>query len=228
MSNKKSKTFTQTAVENPIFQEAAKNAAKAAAKDAYRREVDEEDDDVTRRVEVDGSVLDVDAEELAQIKKWAMYMKYTMIVLSTLMIILALYNFISLTNLFTSLSTMFLAAYLMVFACMICCFECALKSVAYFIVQNFGFMYNAYGRGIFLFFVALLCWELSTFGKVMFALILAYGCVYIYLSFKHPQYGKYLRTLHYFNRAKAKQAVAEERKSTKNNRGFAPLNDEEV
>lgn len=46
-----------------------------------------------------------------------------------------------------------LACYVMVFSCLICCFEAHLKSVAKIIALNFGFMYSAKARIVFMILV---------------------------------------------------------------------------
>jgi hypothetical protein len=41
-------------------------------------------------------------------------------------------------------------AYVRSFACLICCFEFQLKQIARIIAKNFGFLYDAKSRAIFL------------------------------------------------------------------------------
>lgn len=211
-------SLASAAVKNPKLQKAMANAVNDAAYDKVKNEMPEENDEVTKKVVIDGSVLDVTDEELGQLKKWSRNLRIAMIVISCLMIALAWYNFLSTSS--VDISNTFIALYIFLFAILICCFECAFKQAAFIIVQNFGFMYNPIGRFLFLFIVGFLCFELSTFGKVLFAFLIVYGCVYAYVSFKHPKYGKYLRTLHYFNRAKAKS-------STHTKDGFDKLEDME-
>ena len=52
-----------------------------------------------------------------------------------------------------SATTGVLAMYLVVFSCLLCCFETHLKAVSKFIALNFGFMYSAKARCIFMLFV---------------------------------------------------------------------------
>lgn len=172
-----------SAVKNPIFQSAAKEAAFQAIS---REETDEEKQ---QRVP-DG----VSEEAAAGMHKWARIIRLSMLVVSTLMIITAFYNLGSSSN---SVSTNFLAIYVFFFSCLICCYELAFKQVAYHIVQNFGFMYTAVGRSIFLTFVAILCFQLSTMGMVMFALLVVMGAVQVYVNFRYPQFEAYMRNLHF-------------------------------
>jgi COPI associated protein len=58
-----------------------------------------------------------------------------------------------------SFPTIVLACYLFAFACILCCFETHLKAIARKIAENFGFLYNAKGRAVFLLFVGILCFR---------------------------------------------------------------------
>mmetsp|Transcript_3243 Transcript_3243/g.5033 ORF Transcript_3243/g.5033 Transcript_3243/m.5033 type:complete len:239 (+) Transcript_3243:120-836(+) len=57
-----------------------------------------------------------------------------------------------------------LAIYLFAFACILCCFETHIKYVATLAAANFGFLYDAKGRAIFLFFIGILC---ISFGSIL-------------------------------------------------------------
>ncbi|RYH14074.1 hypothetical protein EON65_34200 [archaeon] len=183
------------AVQNPLFREQAKKAAFEA--------VDQEENDNElwnqNAKTVDPSALDVDDGELAEIKKYSRYMRFAMIGISTLMVITAWYNISSAS----SLSKGFLALYVFFFSMLLCCFEIAIRRVAVIIVQNFGFMYNPVGKILFLVVVAILCYQLSTLGKVCFAFLLMYTVATMYIQCKHPKYGQYQRLMHYYNRARA-------------------------
>lgn len=192
-------SLASLAVQNPLFQ----NATKQAVFQAVQQE--EGDNDLlypNAKSAVDPSALDIDEKELAAIRKTSRIMRIFMLGIAALMIITAWYNIGSSTS---QLSDSFLAMYLFFFATLICCFELAIKRVALFIVQNFGFLYNAIGKFAFLTFVAFICYELSTMGKVCFALLLAYAVANIYVHFKHPQYPRYMRAMHFYARAKAKR-----------------------
>jgi uncharacterized membrane protein len=142
----------------------------------------------------------IDDEEMAKILKWSKFLRTTMIIVSVLCIITSWYNLAVSTN---SVSTNFLAVYVFFFSMMICCYELALKQVAVLIVQNFGFMYNPIGRSIFLMFLAILLFQLSTMGVVMFAVLLAVGILQIYVDVRHPKFETYKRTMHFYNKASA-------------------------
>lgn len=165
-----------------MFQDAAK---KAAFQQVHEEFGDSNLPDI-------GSLEGVNPEEFETIKKWANYLRYSMIAISTLMIITGYYNLNGAT-----LAKGFLAFYLLMFSTLICCYEIALKRVSLIIVQNFGFMYSGQGRGLFILFVAVLCYQMSTLGIVCFALLLAYFCVLIYAYCSHPKLELYLRKLHY-------------------------------
>lgn len=137
---------------------------------------------------------------MAKILKWSKFLRTTMIIVSVLCIITSWYNLATATN---SISTNFLAVYVFFFSMMICCYELALKQVAVLIVQNFGFLYNPVGRSIFLMFLAILLFQLSTMGVVMFAVLLTVGILQIYVDIRHPKFETYKRTMHFYNKASA-------------------------
>jgi hypothetical protein len=192
--------FTAVAVSNPLFSNASKSAAFSVLKS---EEGDNELFNANAKTSVDPASLDVDEKELSRIRYWARMLRISMLVICTLMIITGFYNFLSTTS--SSLSTSFLAAYLMLFASLLCCYECGLRMVATYLVQNFGFLYNPIGRFCFLLFVGFICFDMSTMGIVCFCLLVVYGCVNSYVHFKHPQYGRYLKATHAYNRATAKR-----------------------
>jgi COPI associated protein len=142
---------------------------------------------------------------MAKILKWSKFLRISMIVVSILCIITSWYNLAVSTN---SVSTNFLAAYVFFFSMIICCYELALKQVAVLIVQNFGFMYNPFGRSIFLAFLAILLYQLSTMGKVMFAILIVMGIIQIYVDIRHPKFETYKRTMHFYNKASATKSSA--------------------
>ncbi len=207
MSSKPSNSLAAAAVKNPMFQQAAKDAVfekLSGEEDVESAESFNQRSDTGATTPTDGSVMTISEEELGKIRKIARIMKFSMIFIAIGLFIVSWYNFFSSSS--SNFSTTFLAAYLFIFALLICCFEVAFRQAALIIVQNFGFMYTLLGRSVFLSFVAILSFQISTFGKVMFGAILLYGLVSVYVYCKHPQYGKYLRTLHFFNRTKAATA----------------------
>lgn len=139
---------------------------------------------------------------MAKILKWSKFLRISMITVSILCIITSWYNLAQASN---SVSTNFLAVYVFFFSMIICCYELALKQAAVLIVQNFGFMYNPVGRSIFLTFLAILLFQLSTMGKVMFAILIIMGIIQIYVDIRHPKFETYKRTMHFYNKASAKK-----------------------
>lgn len=142
----------------------------------------------------------IDDVELDKIVKWAKMLRVAMIVVSTLCIITSFYNLATTSN---TVATNFLAVYVFFFSALVCCYEVALKQVVIVIVQNFGFLYNPVGRTIFVVFLAILLFQLSIMGMVMFAILLAMGIVQIYVDVKHPKFEKYKQVVHYFGKATA-------------------------
>lgn len=69
--------------------------------------------------------------------------------LSVVMIVVSLLSLLTTQ----SATTGVLALYLVLFSCLLCCFETHLKQVSKIIAMNFGFMYSAKARIIFMLFV---------------------------------------------------------------------------
>lgn len=152
---------------------------------------------------------------MAKILKWSKFLRTAMIIVSILCIITSWYNLAQASN---SVSTNFLAVYVFFFSMIICCYELALKQAAVLIVQNFGFMYNPVGRSIYLVFLAILLFQLSTVGKVMFAVLIIMGILQIYVDIRHPKFETYKRTMHFYNKASATK------KTNKGGAAFSTLN----
>jgi predicted membrane-bound dolichyl-phosphate-mannose-protein mannosyltransferase len=106
----------------------------------------------------DPAALDVDEEELAQLKKYSRIMRLTMLGITALIMATAFSNFLSTSG---TVATIVLALYLLFFSGLLCCFECGLKMFSNSIAQNFGFLYSAQGKMVFLIFVAIICFQLS-------------------------------------------------------------------
>jgi hypothetical protein len=197
-------SLMSASISNPLFQEAGKKAVFSAVQ---AEEGDNELFNPNAPLRGDRAILDVDDNELAQIRKWSRIMRISMLIIATLIMATAYANIGSTS---VQLSDGFLAMYLFFFSVLLCCFELAIKRAAVVIVQNFGFMYSTIGRMCFLSFVAIVCFNLSTLGKAVFALLLAYGCLNAYVNFKHPKYSQYLRIMHYYSTVKAgKQSTVE-------------------
>lgn len=189
-------SLASAAVQNPMFRQAVFSSLTTEDENESQPQGDQEDH----------SVVDCDEKELEKIKKYYRMMRIGMLVIATLIIITAWYNIFSSSS--SSISDGFIAMYLFFFGVLICWVEIAYKSCSRSIVQNFGFMYSSYGKNTFLSFVAILCYSLSTMGKVCFALLLCYGIFNIYVNIAHPRYAEYMRSMHLYNRAKAKRGVS--------------------
>lgn len=189
-------SLASVAVKNPMFQKVAFETLKSQ----FEEDDEEAQPTAAHSKFVDNAVLDVDEKELAKIQKWSKVLRTSMLIIAALVMITAYYNIASTSS---TLSSGFLAMYLLFFSCMLCCFEIAYKTISIYLVQNFGFLYNPYGKFVFLTFVGMVCFQLSTMGKVMFGLLILYGLVNIYVNFIHPKYPQYLRIMHFYNKVKA-------------------------
>jgi len=87
-----------------------------------------------------------------------------------------------------------IACYILVFSCLICCYETHLKQVQKTIANNFGFLFNAKGRAVFLTMVGCLLFSIGgIFGTVMGALMLANVAFNVYAIVKFPEFDDYQR-----------------------------------
>lgn len=103
-----------------------------------------------------------------------------------------------------------LACYVVVFSCLLCCFETHLKQVSKIIALNFGFMYSAKSRSVFMIFLGTLSYFLlisvnsilvgtilfsfSLFGKLIGIFMLVNAGFNIYILFKYPQFDEAQRS----------------------------------
>lgn len=152
----------------------------------------------------DGVLTGATEQEISAMDKWAKGLRVAWLATSAVIMVTAYLNF---ANSYNSIASNFLALYVLFFSCLMCCFEIPLKMISVVIVQNFGFMYNWMGRSIFLMFVAVMLFQLSVMGKVMFGVIVLLGLVQIYVNCRHPLFEKYMRTLHFHNKAVAAQTT---------------------
>ena len=181
------------AIKNPMFQKAVFQSLSGEEQNENHREAL-----TTEAIRAQQSLDGVNADELAEIKKWARILRLSMLAITSLMIATALLNVVSSST--SSVATSFIALYVFFFSILMCCYECGLKQAAMYIVQNFGFMYNPTARMIFTLLVSFLCFELSTIGIVCFALLIAEACVQIYVYIKHPKYSLYMKKLHFYDK----------------------------
>lgn len=89
-----------------------------------------------------------------------------------------------------SFSTLIICLYVSCFGCLLCCFETHLKSVAGVIADNFGFMYSARGRFVFLTLLSTLCFGMDLIGKLTGVLLCLTACLNLYVIIKFPEYEK--------------------------------------
>jgi len=88
-------------------------------------------------------------EPSSEVPRMILYTRIINLVLSVCMIIVSLLALLTTQ----SATTGVLACYLTVFACLLCCFETHLKQVSKIIALNFGFMYSARARSVFMLFL---------------------------------------------------------------------------
>ena len=96
-----------------------------------------------------------------------LYSRVINLVLSVCMIVASLLSLLTTDNATTGV----LACYVVVFSCLLCCFETHLKQISKVIALNFGFLYSAKSRSVFMIFVGKFfccCW---------------YGLSFVFLTF---------------------------------------------
>jgi uncharacterized membrane protein YgaE (UPF0421/DUF939 family) len=93
----------------------------------------------------------------------------------------------------TDVSTAVIACYVMAFSCLICCYETHLKQVHMTIAVNFGFLYNAKGRIVFLAFVGMLLFNLGLIGIIVGSAMVANLAAHVYILFRYPEFEEYQR-----------------------------------
>ena len=112
------------------------------------------------------------------------YTRMANLILSVLMFLASLLSLIT-TN---SITTGVLACYVVVLSCLLCCYETHLKQVSKAIALNFGFLFSAKSRCIFMVFIASLLFSFSLFGKLVGLAMMANACLNVYVIFKHPTF----------------------------------------
>ena len=83
------------------------------------------------------------------VPRMILYTRIANLVLSICMIMVSLLSLLTTADATTGV----LACYVMVFSCLLCCFETHLKQIAKIIALNFGFLYSAKSRSVFMMFV---------------------------------------------------------------------------
>ena len=118
------------------------------------------------------------------VPRMILYTRVINLVLSICMIVASLLSLLTTDNATTGV----LACYVVVFSCLLCCFETHLKQIAKLIAFNFGFMYSAKSRSVFMLFIGSILFSFSLFGKIIGCLMLANAGFNIYVLIKYPGY----------------------------------------
>lgn len=113
-----------------------------------------------------------------------LYTRIANLLLSICMIIISLLAVLTTQ----SATTGVLACYVVVFSCLLCCFETHLKQVSKLIALNFGFMYSAKSRALFMAFVGSILFSFSLFGKIVGLAMLVNAGFNLFLVFRYPEY----------------------------------------
>mmetsp|Transcript_25997 Transcript_25997/g.43840 ORF Transcript_25997/g.43840 Transcript_25997/m.43840 type:complete len:227 (+) Transcript_25997:22-702(+) len=137
--------------------------------------------------------VDVDPVELKSMEFYHRILRGSFMAISILMAAAACLKIES-----AGIATVFIALYVFAFSILICCFELSLSFVSRWIAMNFGFLYSFSGRIAFLTFVAVMCFSLGIFGKVVMALVFAALLFNIYVLIVCPKFEQWLRYKHYF------------------------------
>ena len=120
----------------------------------------------------------------SDIPKMILYTRVINLVLSVCMILTSLLSLLTTTDATTGV----LACYVVVFSCLLCCFETHLKQISKVIAANFGFMYSAKSRCLFMVFVGTILFSFSLFGKIIGLAMLANAGFNFYAIIMYPGY----------------------------------------
>lgn len=120
----------------------------------------------------------------APLSKLVVYMRVANVATASLMVASAVLSLLTAG----SLSTIVIGTYLSAFGCLLCCFEAHLKSMTSLIAGNFGFMYTAKGRFVFLVLLSILCFTLNLIGKITGVLLVCTALLNLYVILKFPDY----------------------------------------
>mmetsp|Transcript_14808 Transcript_14808/g.22301 ORF Transcript_14808/g.22301 Transcript_14808/m.22301 type:complete len:239 (+) Transcript_14808:71-787(+) len=119
-----------------------------------------------------------------EVPKMIFYTRIINLVLSICMLLASLLSLVTTE----SITTGVLACYVVVMSCLLCCYETHLKQVSKVIALNFGFLFSAKSRCIFMVFVASLLFSFSLFGKLIGCAMLANAALNVYVIVKHPTF----------------------------------------
>jgi len=106
------------------------------------------------------------------------------ILLAAIMTTNAVFTIISLTTITTGV----LCVYTAVFCLMMCCYECQIKQIIKLMAGNFGFMYNAKSRIIFLIFIGIISFSINEWGRILGAVMIGNALFQLFVICKYPGY----------------------------------------
>jgi hypothetical protein len=118
------------------------------------------------------------------IPRMILYTRVINLALSICMILISLLSILTTQ----SATTGVLACYVVVFACLLCCFETHLKQVSKMIALNFGFMYSAKSRAVFMMFIGTIMFSFSLFGKILGLAMIVNALFNIFILFRYPDF----------------------------------------
>lgn len=113
-----------------------------------------------------------------------LYTRIINLILSACMILAAILSLLTTSDLTTGV----LACYVIVFACLLCCFETHLKQVSKVIAVNFGFLYSAKSRCVFILFVGIILFSFSLFAKIIGSCMIANSAFNLYIIVRFPEF----------------------------------------
>lgn len=118
------------------------------------------------------------------VPRMILYTRVLNLALSVGMLIASLLSLLTTTDATTGV----LACYTLIFGCLLCCYETHLKQVSKLIAKNFGFLYSAKSRCLFMVFIGSIMFSFSLFGKLIGLLMLANACFNGFLICMYPQF----------------------------------------
>ena len=118
------------------------------------------------------------------VPRMILYTRILNLVLSVGMLLASLLSLLTTTDATTGV----LACYTLIFACLLCCYETHLKQISKLIAKNFGFLYSAKSRCMFMVFIGTIMFSFSLFGKLIGLLMLANACFNGFLLCMYPQF----------------------------------------
>jgi hypothetical protein len=118
---------------------------------------------------------------------------YTRVINLILSICMIMVSFLSLVTTLDATRGV-LACYVILLSCLLCCYETHLKQVSKLIALNFGFLYSAKSRVVFLVFLGTILFSLSLFAQIIGLAMLANAGFNGYIIYKYPEFENAQRT----------------------------------